>query len=305
MRKDQVILPVLVVVALAAWAWNLSLLQRHWDDSRRTEFVPEPLVVPDFELETQIRTVEDVQRLRAQLILDVFGGPLPQGQKLVRASILVADKPTTSLAIYHGGHEERAENAFGAAALRQAGHDVLAISMPLGDHSRFAEEKNPLRPFLEPVALGLNYALALKEYDEIIMAGLSGGGWTTVLYAAMDTRIERSYSIAGSLPDYLRRVVPNSIGDFEYNLPGLSLGYLDLYLMAASEGREQFQVLIRHDPCCFSGDLAHTYRPFVERRSAELGGQFGLVVDESSKHGVSPTMARLLWGWRSDAVGGR
>ncbi|MCK7593715.1 hypothetical protein [Pseudomarimonas salicorniae] len=264
--------------------------------------MPAPLVVPNFELKTKVRTVDDVQRLRAGLIQDVFGGPLPQERKLVRATMLSAAKPTRSLAIYHGGHDEVAEKAFGVTALRDVGFDVLAVNMPGGDHSRFAEEKYPLRPFLEPVALGLNYATSLKEYDEIIMTGLSGGGWATVLYAAMDTRIARSYPIAGSLPDYLTRVVPNSMWDYEQSLPGLSVGYIELYLMAASEGREQFQVLIRHDPCCFSGDLAHTYRPFVERRAFMLGGQFGLVVDEFSHHDISPTMARLLWGWRSEAV---
>ncbi|WP_202844813.1 hypothetical protein [Luteimonas saliphila] len=292
MQRNVAILIVLTAAAGATWAWRLSQ-----EKPVVTAPPPPELAIPDFEAETQVRTVEDVHRLRAQLIREVFGGELPTGRELVRASILPADKPSRSLAIYHGGHKQVAEEAFGARALQSAGYDVLAISMLPGVyHERIDGEPYPLRRFLEPVALGLNYALEQKAYDEVIMVGLSGGGWTTVVYAAMDPRIQRSYQIAGSLPEYLRQFVPHSIGDHEQSLPGLSMGYIDLYLMAASEGREQFQVLVRHDPCCFPGDLAHTYRPFVEKRAAELGGQFGLVVDELDQHDISPTMARLLWG---------
>lgn len=299
MGKQIALLACLAAVACAAWAWNLTRPEPPAPIHSRVPFVPAPLVIPEFAREVQVRTPADVPRLRAQTIREVFGGELPTDRKLVRASILPADGIVRGLAIYHGGHKQKAEEGFGVIALRRAGFDVLAISMPEGDHARFASEDHPLRPFLEPVATSLNYALAQKAYSEVIMAGLSGGGWTTVLYAAMDPRIQRSYPVAGTLPEYLRPVVKNSIGDYEQTLPGLSVGYIDLYLMGASEGREQFQVQIRHDPCCFSGDLAHTYRPFVERRADELGGQFGLVIDEFSEHDVSPTMARLLWGVRN------
>ena len=40
-----------------------------------------------------------------------------------------------------------------------------------------------------------------KRYS---MIGLSGGGWTTVVYAAIDERISDSFSVAGSIPFYLR-----------------------------------------------------------------------------------------------------
>ena len=36
------------------------------------------------------------------------------------------------------------------------------------------------------------------------MAGLSGGGWTTTLYAAIDPSIRYSFPVAGTIPLYLR-----------------------------------------------------------------------------------------------------
>ena len=127
------------------------------------------------------------------------------------------------------------------------------------------------------------------------MVGLSGGGWTTVVYAAIDPRIQRSYPIAGSVPEHLRGVVPKSQGDFEQTLPGLAVGYLDLYVMATSGGREQIQLFNRQDPCCFSGDLPYTYRDVVRREAVALGGWFDVVVSQHDAHDLSPTMARLLW----------
>ena len=55
---------------------------------------------------------------------------------------------------------------------------------------------NQLKFFLEPVAISLNY---LKpRYKEVHMAGLSGGGWTTTLYAAVDPSIRYSFPVAGA-----------------------------------------------------------------------------------------------------------
>lgn len=55
-----------------------------------------------------------------------------------------------------------------------------------------------MRFFIEPVVLAVNYAKALG-YDEIVMLGLSGGGWTTTVSAAVDSRIKLSIPVAGSV----------------------------------------------------------------------------------------------------------
>jgi len=71
------------------------------------------------------------------------------------------------------------------------------------DHEWFRqwEEQgdSPLRYFMEPTYLTVNYAKA-AGYEQIYMAGLSGGGWSTTFAAAIDKRIDASFPIAGSLP---------------------------------------------------------------------------------------------------------
>jgi hypothetical protein len=102
-------------------------------------------------------------------------------------------------------------------------------------------------------------AVAVHRPASVQMIGLSGGGWTTTVYAAIDPRVTRSHPVAGSLPFSLRGAAPNvtsSVGDREQRrdtLPGFygAAAYLDLYVMAATgPGRRQLQILNRFDPCC-------------------------------------------------------
>jgi pimeloyl-ACP methyl ester carboxylesterase len=58
----------------------------------------------------------------------------------------------------------------------------------------------PIRYFIEPVILTINYALEELGYDEVYLMGKSGGGWTTTVAAAADPRIKVSFPIAGSVP---------------------------------------------------------------------------------------------------------
>ena len=60
-----------------------------------------------------------------------------------------------------------------------------------------------LRYFLEPCVLTANWAKA-QGYQDLYMAGLSGGGWSTTFAAAIDTRINASFPVAGSTPCGLR-----------------------------------------------------------------------------------------------------
>jgi hypothetical protein len=124
--------------------------------------------------------------------------------------------------------------------------------------------------FVEHVAVSLNYLRtmaardAFSPYTEFDMTGVSGGGWTTVLYAALDPTIRVSVPVSGSKPMYLRHCAPGPGcepegygGDREQMDVSIygKVGYLDLYAMgAAGAGRTQIQVQIRHDGCCFGED---------------------------------------------------
>jgi hypothetical protein len=162
------------------------------------------------------------------------------------------------------------------------GYAVLATYMPRGtpldcasdmtvQHNRLFDPSGNLRPangghpliyFLDPVRRSLNYVLAHFNYSQVHMAGLSGGGWTTTLYAALDTRIAISIPIAGSEPFYMRFPsdaeqednVPAGNDFFHFMSGGTPVvtGYKDLYLMGGyGAGRRQIQVLNRNDDCCF------------------------------------------------------
>ena len=105
--------------------------------------------------------------------------------------------------------------------------------------------------------------------------GASGGGWTTLLAAALDPRITTSVSVAGSLPIPLRTGLCGraSVGDGEQqNQPGLlytKISYLDLYIMASngrSNGlaRQHIQVNNQYDTCCYFGVTHRTYSDMLE-----------------------------------------
>lgn len=122
---------------------------------------------------------------------------------------------------------------------------------------------SPIRFFLESTAISLNHLKkrnvvgGFPKYRAYHMLGLSGGGWTTTVYAAIDPAIRCSFPVAGTIPLYLRS--GGSIGDREQYEPTFySLaGYQDLYVLGAhGRGRKQVQILGRKDDCCF-GEAQH------------------------------------------------
>jgi len=198
-------------------------------------------------------------------------------------------------------------------ALLTSGYGVAGVFMPrmrpgdcTGGHDALCQLKtqgSPIKFFVEPTAVVLNYLQrrarsdGFPHYRRFHMVGLSGGGWTTTLYAALDTRIERSISVAGTMPLYLRS--GGSVGDREQYEPSLyeRAGYMDLYILGAcGRGRSQVQVLVRRDDCCF-GEAQHdpgragaTYeeavREYEERvclALVKLGkAAFDVIIDETA-----------------------
>lgn len=205
----------------------------------------------------------------------------------------------SKLVIFHAGHNQDAINqdAGGPIILDalERGFDVLALNMPTGDHARFAQFDYPLTAFMTPVAESLNYTLSTNTYTDIIMSGLSGGGWSTVVYAAMDERITHSYPVAGSWPKYLRYSIGNnkSIGDYEQTLPNITASYLDLYALATSNGRIQHQIFNSNDPCCFEGYRSTEYEGDVD---AALSGEFSVTVVNSNTHSVPTSEFNTILG---------
>lgn len=219
---------------------------------------------------------------------------------------------TDRLLIWHQGHDDDLAGTGGydtVARFLEQGYAVLASWMPLlgentlaeplfiggceiflGGHDDFAcaETDNfaPLKYFVEPVAVALNYALAERIVTDVVMIGLSGGGWTTTLYAAVDPRVRVSIPVAGTLPTYLRQAPYDSdVGDWEQygsSLYGVA-DYLDLYILGAyGPDRKQVQIFNKYDDCCFAGVRYRTYLDHVKDAVAGLGGgTFTAYLDDS------------------------
>ena len=61
--------------------------------------------------------------------------------------------------------------------------------------------------FVRTQVVALNYSARQFAHEDVVMIGLSVGGWTMTLYAALDPRVRLSFPVAGTLPDYLREGV--------------------------------------------------------------------------------------------------
>ena len=150
-------------------------------------------------------------------------------------------------------------------------------------HESMKSLDHPISFFVTPVVTMINYAQA-KRFRDITMCGISGGGWTTNIVSAIDTRINYSFPVAGSSPMYIKLSSPlNSYGDFEQNYLPLytKIGYLDMYVLGATgKNRFQVQVLNLHDPCCFEGTFFQHYEPFVTALVKEFDhGSFQVMSD--------------------------
>ena len=139
-------------------------------------------------------------------------------------TIVTPIHPARIVTIYHHGHANFSEYNPGFVpsinALLSAGHTVAIISMPflqpnvkplitprstISTHDDLVKlprtsPSSELKFFLQPVFQTVDEFSESHPDWQIQLAGLSGGGWTTVVAAAIDARINYSVSIAGSAP---------------------------------------------------------------------------------------------------------
>ncbi len=222
--------------------------------------------------------------------------------------------PNNKLIIYHCGHSglnKFEKHNKSIQFLLNKGFNVLVFYMPLlgknrqpsfdnkvgnlSDHSHLAElesdDFSPLKLFLEPIYISLNYIEKEYDFDNIYMIGLSGGGWTTVVYSAIDERIEQSYPVAGSLP--LSYPGKRDYEQKETKLYDIA-GYLDLYLIGAYK-RKQFQIFNLDDPI-FPG---HTYNifPYAKYINNKLNnnGIFFVGLEDSLQHEIKENTLEIIY----------
>ena len=150
---------------------------------------------------------------------------------------------------------------------------------------------NPMKLFLDPIQINLTFLDKEYDFDQYSMVGLSGGGWITVVYSAIDERISNSFSVAGSMPFYLK-VDERDIGDYEQTNIDLyrNVNYLELYILSAScDGRKHVQIFNKNDPCCYPGNGYETYEFVIKDKISQLGqGNFQFFVDDThNEHKIS------------------
>lgn len=218
---------------------------------------------------------------------------------------VVKNENNDRVVIVHQGHARTLEAGVGKTAghLLHRGFTVVAMTMPLygwngldgsifRSHDAMFADVDPadgsvFRPFFEPVVQNVNLVLAtMPGLRDISMIGLSGGGWTTALMAAIDPRISLTIQVAGSVPLYVWDDARWPSGDREqWHTPmfdediapdgsgGGVATYLELYALGGwGEGRRAIQVTGEFDPCCFSGRYSDTYESIVQARVAAIGG---------------------------------
>lgn len=152
---------------------------------------------------------------------------------------------------------------------------------------------SPLRYFLEPAVNSISYALARKSYLRVAAAGISGGGWTTTMLAAVDPRITHSYAVAGSVPLAYR--APGHAGDWEqYKALDVwgTFDYFDMYLMAVAEpSRRAMLIYNGADPCCFQGGSASVQSwtwPFLYYAKSKGYGRLRVTNDpNNNQHSIT------------------
>lgn len=218
------------------------------------------------------------------------------------------------LIIYHNGHNDYLYD--GKKQIRfllDRGYPVLMFSMPIAgmnsepvimldgkeekyvNHDKFelleSDKFSPISYFVEPIAVSLNFIDKNFGYTNYHMIGISGGGWTTVIYPAIDQRISHATSVAGSIPLELR-TLERDMGDYEQRLPELYriANYYDLYVLASfGTDRKLTQVFNSNDPCCFAAkDQDLNYENEIENRLASLGsGEFEIIVVNSNYHRIT------------------
>ncbi len=234
-------------------------------------------------------------------------------------------KPNVSndkLIIYHQGHGgdfSKGKNTI--QYFLEKNYAVIAFSMPLlgmnsqpiVDHPQFGKIKitshnhfellenenfSPIKFFVEPIIVTINFLENNYNYNSYHMVGISGGGWTSTLAPAIDDRISQSYSVAGSYPIFLRNETKN-FGDYEqHNLDLYKIAnYLDLYVLASTGSERKFiQIFNKYDPCCFDTDSYSIYENEIKDTVRKLGtGEFNILLDEThNKHMISNHALELI-----------
>ncbi len=294
---------------LTEFFWDVGSLQRVKDKSQ----------LPEVESGISDSNYKDFQNLKR---IDRLTVEMEYGINSI-SYLFLPEQSNEKLILYHQGHG--GDFLLGKDTIQfflDRNFTVLAMSMPLlgmnnqpvveidglGEmklisHNQFrlleANNFNPMKLFLDPIQINLNFLNKEYNFERYSMLGLSGGGWTTVVYSAIDDIISDSFSVAGSMPFYLR-VDGRDMGDYEQTNIELyqNVNYLELYILSAyGDGRKHVQIFNKDDPCCFSGNGYETYEFIIKDKISQLGkGNFQIFTDDThNEHKISDHTLKFVY----------
>ena len=286
------------------------LINHFWNVGSGT-FKLMPSQLPEVESDISDSRYNDFQNLKR---IDRLTVEMEYGINSI-SYLFIPEQSNGKLILYHQGHG--GDFLLGKKTIEfflDRNFTVLASTMPLvgmnnqpvveidglgkiklisHDQLRLLETNNfnPMKLFLDPIQINLTFLDKEYDFDQYSMVGLSGGGWITVVYSAIDERISNSFSVAGSMPFYLK-VDERDIGDYEQTNIDLyrNVNYLELYILSASgDGRKHVQIFNKNDPCCYPGNGYETYEFVIKDKISQLGqGNFQIFVDNThNEHKIS------------------
>ena len=174
-------------------------------------------------------------------------------------------------------------------------------------HYIFEEYFDPEISTTKPLSLMLsgNYYLIssiLKNYENVEMIGISGGGWYTSIISSLLPDIDKSFSFSGSLPLSFRHLDENR-GDWEqiYSKFWRKYDYYHLYFLSTigkshHSKRNTYLIFNDNDACCFKDPYATIFKTLMEKYKDE---RIEVIVTESNKHAIDvKTILSLHPAWK-------
>ena len=293
---------------LTEFFWDVESLQHVKDKSQ----------LPEVESDISDSNYKDLQNLSR---IDRLTVEMEYGVSSV-SYLFIPERSNEKLILYHQGHG--GDFLLGMDTIQfflDRNFTIVAMAMPLlgmnnqpiveidglgqiklNSHKqlRLLETKNfnPMKLFVDPIQINLNFLDKEYNFKQYSMIGLSGGGWTTVVYSAIDERISNSFSVGGSMPIYLR-VAERDMGDYEQTNIDLyqNVNYLELYVLGAyGDDRKHIQIFNKNDPCCYSGNGYETYELVIKDKMLQLGkGNFQIFIDDThDEHKISDTAREFI-----------
>lgn len=225
----------------------------------------------------------------------------------LRPRILTPNSARTDVFFVHWeGHDvvlgSNGNKEFCYSPMLEAGVPVVVIPLPRGPNdytSGDPVEHLTLKPdfneWVGPAVIAINRMLDRYPGARVIMSGISGGGWATLLCSAIDTRIRRSIQFVG----WMAEDRPMNV-DFEQWLGQIDLNYLELFLLSGTgpvAGRYSAQVLHTTDQAGFNRrvyDAQPDYMPVMQAKATALGGTLAQPWYNYTSHALNGDSRDLL-----------